>query len=157
MPEPILISGHRLRQRSGWTEIPFVDDADECFVDASTGRVSWTDASGQPRELGALTPAQLEALIATEQAALDAERGTKERPLGATLYEQGNGLPHEGDYASDGDYLYEIVSIDGRIQTDSPRGNYVSATVRRVPWDACPEADQHTARVMLDADADPRP
>lgn len=72
----------------------------------------------------------------------------------ATIYEQGNGFPDAGDYASDGDTLFQIVTIDGRIQTGSPRGNYVSATVRQVPWDACTEDDQHTARVDLDEEGE---
>lgn len=72
----------------------------------------------------------------------------------ATIYEQGNGFPDAGGYASDGDYLFQIVTIDGRIQTSGQRGNWVSATVRQVPWDACTEDDQHTARVDLDEEGE---
>lgn len=71
------------------------------------------------------------------------------RAIAADIYEQGNGLPDVGDYVSDGDDLFEIITIAGNIQTDSPRGNYVGATVKRVAWDACAEEDQHTARVVL--------
>ena len=73
----------------------------------------------------------------------------------AIIYEQGNGLPVAGDYASDGDQLYLIESIDSRIQTDSPRGNYVYATVEPVEpveWDECDESDEHSALVELTDD-----
>lgn len=67
----------------------------------------------------------------------------------ACIYEQGNGLPDEGDYCSGASALWRVVSIDSRIQTDSPRGNYVYATVEQVDWGDCSEADEHSARVVV--------
>jgi hypothetical protein len=75
----IYLSGSRLRKRTSWTEIDFLDDADETIVHLPSGRVFWTDPFGDARELGTLTAVQLEALIATEQAALDVERTAVER------------------------------------------------------------------------------
>lgn len=69
----IALSGSRLRKRTSWTQIDFVDDADETIVQLPSGRVLWTDPAGVARELGTLTSHQLEALVATEQTALDAE------------------------------------------------------------------------------------
>ena len=63
------------------------------------------------------------------------------------IFEQGNGLPEAGDFCMGGGQLYQVVSMDSRIQTGDVRGNWVYATVSQVPFHACEEADQHTARV----------
>lgn len=73
MSTTIQISGCRLRRRTEWTHINFVPDDAECFVHPLSGNVVWTDGRGIARELGTMTRPQLEALIATEQAALDVE------------------------------------------------------------------------------------
>jgi hypothetical protein len=66
----------------------------------------------------------------------------------ATIYEQGNGLPEEGDYCGGEGCLWLVESIDSRIQTGDPAGNYVYATVTEADWDDCSEGDEHTARVV---------
>lgn len=66
----------------------------------------------------------------------------------ATIYEQGNGLPEEGDYCGGEGCLWLVESIDSRIQTGDPSGNYVYATVTEADWADCSEGDEHTARVV---------
>lgn len=67
----------------------------------------------------------------------------------ALVYEQGNGLPEVGDYCAGSGSLYLIESVDSRVQTDSPRGNYVYATVTVADWCECAEDDEHTALVQI--------
>jgi hypothetical protein len=66
----------------------------------------------------------------------------------ARIYEQGNGLPSEGDYCLGEGLLWLIESIDSRIQTGDAAGNYVYATVSEADWEDCSEGDKHTARVV---------
>lgn len=66
----------------------------------------------------------------------------------ATIIEQGNGLPSAGDYCAGEGQLWLVESIDSRIQTGDPAGNYVYATVSPADWDDCPEGDEHTAMVV---------
>ncbi|HEU4580914.1 MAG TPA: hypothetical protein VFS67_21795 [Polyangiaceae bacterium] len=73
----------------------------------------------------------------------------------ARIYEQGNGLPSEGDYCAGEGCLWQVESIDSRIQTGDPDGNWVYATVTAADWTDCDEGDEHTARVStLERDAD---
>ena len=72
----------------------------------------------------------------------------------ATIYEQGNGLPEAGDYCGGEGRLWLIESIDSRIQTGDPAGNYVYATVTEADWDDCSEGDEHTARVVVGVNVD---
>lgn len=66
----------------------------------------------------------------------------------AIIYEQGNGFTSEGDYCGGEGLLWLVESIDSRIQTGDPAGNYVYATVVDADWDDCSEGDEHTARVV---------
>ena len=68
----------------------------------------------------------------------------------ARIYEQGNGLPTEGDYCGGEGCLWLVESIDSRIQTGDPAGNWVYATVTEADWDDCPEDCEHTARVSTE-------
>lgn len=72
--------------------------------------------------------------------------------INATIYEQGNGLPQAGDYCGGEGCLWLIESIDSRIHTGDPRGNYVYATVSEADWDDCDEGDEHTALVVTTAE-----
>jgi hypothetical protein len=68
----------------------------------------------------------------------------------ATIYEQGNGLPDVDHYCAGEGRLWRLESIDSRILTGDPRGNYMFATVSEVDWSDCSEGDEHTARVVID-------
>jgi hypothetical protein len=68
--------------------------------------------------------------------------------ISANIYEQGNGLPEAGDYCAGEGQLWLVESIDSRIQTGGPQGNYIHATVSEANWSDCSEADEHTARVV---------
>lgn len=76
--------------------------------------------------------------------------------IAATIHERGNGLPEAGDYVpGDDGELYEVVTIDGRIQTGgSGRGNWVDATVRPADWDDCDEDDVFPAQAVVDIGTD---
>lgn len=67
--------------------------------------------------------------------------------MNARIYEQGNGLPAEGDYCAGEGCLWLVESIDSRIQTGDASGNWVYATVSEADWSDCTEDDEHTARV----------
>lgn len=73
------------------------------------------------------------------------------------IYEQGNGLPAEGDYCAGHGQLWLVESIDSRIQTGDPAGNYVYATVSEADWEDCPEDEEHTARVAMRSARDGEP
>lgn len=69
----------------------------------------------------------------------------------ARITEQGNGFPDVGDYCTDGDSLYRVLSTESAIHTEnSPRGNWITARVVAVDWSACSEAEQHSATVELE-------
>jgi len=68
----------------------------------------------------------------------------------ANIVEQGNGFPGVGDYVSGEGQLYRVLSMGSRIHTDGRRGNYVTAQVEEVGWDACDESAEHSALVDLD-------
>lgn len=70
----------------------------------------------------------------------------------AAIYEQGNGLPEPGDYCGGQGQLWLVESIDSRIHTGDPQGNWVWATVSEADWDDCRESEEHTARVSIEED-----
>lgn len=69
--------------------------------------------------------------------------------MDAKIIEHGNGFPDVGDYVSDGDQLYRVLSTGTTIHTTGMRGNWVTAQVEEADWDDCAERDQFTATVEV--------
>lgn len=79
------------------------------------------------------------------------EKGNREMAITANIVEQGNGFPSVGDYVVGEGQLYRVLSTGSRIHTDGRRGNYVTARVEEADWSDCPEGDEHSAMVEIDA------
>lgn len=73
------------------------------------------------------------------------------RMVNATIQEQGNGFPGEGDYVGGEGLLWRVVRLKGRIHTGNSmagEANYVYAEVTEADWEDCEEGDEFPARVV---------
>lgn len=68
----------------------------------------------------------------------------------AKFTEQGNGLPTRGDYVTDGDSIYRVVTVAMDIHTNGLRGNYTFGQVAEADWYECGESAMHDALVEIE-------